>query len=227
MNTTASATPPPAPGESASPSAAQPSGNLLACHECDLLLRFPPLEQHSRLTCPRCGHSLGGGGDQRLKRALPLAISAALLLGLSLMFPFMSFERAGVANQMTLLQAAIALFQDGSVILSVLVLVFIVLAPCALVACILLISCSLASQRLLPGTLAASRLMFALTSWNMVEVFIIGVFVSLVKIAGMAHVELGISLWTYLALAVALAGAIGALDRLSLWQRLDSLGAGR
>ncbi|WP_341707589.1 paraquat-inducible protein A [Halopseudomonas sp.] len=198
---------------------------LIACHECDLLVRLPTLEQTHRLSCPRCKHSLGLTGERHLERALPLGICAALLLALSLMFPFLAFERAGVSNQMTLLQTGIALVQDGSLLLGALVLLFIILAPCLLVGCILLIACSLRLQRPLPGVKTAARLMHRLTSWNMVEVFIIGVFVSLVKIAGMAHVALGISLWSYLALAIVLTAAAGSLERISLWRRLAELEA--
>lgn len=199
--------------------------DLIACHECDLLVRLPTLTYTHRLSCPRCQHSLGLTGERHLERALPLGICAVLLLTLSLMFPFLAFERAGVSNQMSLLQTGIALVQDGSLLLGALVLLFIVLAPCLLVGCILLIACSLHLQRQLPGVKAAARLMYRLTSWNMVEVFIIGVFVSLVKIAGMAHVALGISLWSYLALAIVLTAAAGSLERISLWRRLAQLEA--
>jgi paraquat-inducible protein A len=57
----------------------------------------------------------------------------------------------------------------------------------------------------------------------MVEVFIIGVIVSLVKIAAMATVELGISFWAYAGFAICFTLAISSLDRYQCWERIEAL----
>lgn len=193
---------------------------VVACPECDLMVRLPDIHEDARLGCPRCHHTLSYFGEARLRRALPLGVCAALLLLLSLWFPFMSFESAGVENRMTLIQASWALLLDGSYVLSALVMVFIVIAPAVLVACVLVVSSFIYRQKPSPMVATATKLLFGLTSWSMVEVFIIGVFVSLVKIAAMATVELGVSLWAYLGLSFALVGAIASLDKVSIWRLL-------
>ncbi len=195
----------------------------VACEECDLLVRLPDVETHSKLSCPRCGNTLAITGVERMMHALPLAICAAILLALSLQFPFMSFERAGVSNQMTLLQTSIALFRDDSPVLAGLVMLFIIITPLVLVISILLVSITFYTRRWVPGVKGAARLVFTITSWNMAEVFIIGVFVSLVKIAKMASIGLGVSLWAYLALALALVGAIASLDKVGVWNHISRL----
>ncbi|MFV0478079.1 MAG: paraquat-inducible protein A [Parahaliea sp.] len=197
--------------------------SLIACPECDLLVRLPLLDVSRKLSCPRCHHTLSVSGERRLYRALPMGVTAALLLVLSLSFPFMSFERSGVSNEMTLLQTSMALFQDGSVVLSLLVFGFIIMAPMVMVGCILIVSMTLATHRWIPGVKVAARIIYTLTNWNMVEVFIIGVFVSLVKIAKMATVELGFSLWAYLALSLVLVGTLSCLDKVCVWRSLTQL----
>ena len=195
----------------------------VACPECDLLVQLPKISEEKQLQCPRCQHTLSNTGRARLKRALPLGICAAVLLQLSLSFPFMSFERAGVANQMTLIQTSWALFLDGSYLLALLVMVFIIITPALLVLCILSLSLTVYSGHFSSLSKVAARVMYSITSWSMVEVFIIGVFVSLIKIASMATVELGFSLWTYLALSFTLVGAISSLDKVSVWGMLSDL----
>ncbi len=59
----------------------------------------------------------------------------------------------------------------------------------------------------------------------MVEVFIIGVIVSLVKIAAMATVVLGISFWAYAGFSICFTLAIYNLDRYQCWERIEQLGA--
>jgi paraquat-inducible protein A len=55
----------------------------------------------------------------------------------------------------------------------------------------------------------------------MVEVFIIGVIVSLVKIGHMAHVILGASFWSYVGFAICFTAALSGLDRLSVWREIE------
>jgi len=57
----------------------------------------------------------------------------------------------------------------------------------------------------------------------MVEVFSIGVIVSLVKLAAMAKVELGMSFWAYLAFTVLFLKACSSMDRLTVWTTVDVL----
>ena len=68
-----------------------------------------------------------------------------------------------------------------------------------------------------------TRLAFHLQSWSMVEVFFIGVLVSLVKIGHMATVVIGISFWGYGAFSLLFVFALASLDRLQYWNELDRL----
>ena len=67
------------------------------------------------------------------------------------------------------------------------------------------------------------RLIFILQNWSMVEVFFIGVLVSLVKIAGMATVVLDISFWAYAAFSILFTLAVSSLDRFQCWRRIEAL----
>lgn len=197
--------------------------HTLGCLECDLLVRVPRLGARQRSLCPRCGHLLTSGNVERAHQAFPFALSAAVLLPLSLLFPFMSFARSGIENEMNLFQTAWALYLDGSVILSAVVFGFIIFMPSFVVLSILLISLSFTLERSLPGLKLAARFVYTVNSWSMVEVFIIGVLVSLVKIAKMATVEIGVSLWTYLAFSIVLVLAFAKLDKLVVWEHIESL----
>jgi paraquat-inducible protein A len=61
----------------------------------------------------------------------------------------------------------------------------------------------------------------------MVEVFIIGVIVSLVKIAAMATVVVGLAFWAYAAFTLCFTVTIGSLDRYQCWEHLEALGEHR
>ena len=57
----------------------------------------------------------------------------------------------------------------------------------------------------------------------MVEVFLIGVVVSLVKLAQLADMQLGFSFWAYVAFSVSFTLALTTLDRFQCWQKIEQL----
>lgn len=70
------------------------------------------------------------------------------------------------------------------------------------------------------GARGAFRLALELRPWSMIEVFIIGVAVALVKIAGLAAVGLGAAFWILVALAAVALFEDAVLCRHSIWRLL-------
>ena len=67
----------------------------------------------------------------------------------------------------------------------------------------------------------ALRALQAVRPWGMVEVFILGMLVSLVKLSGMATVVPGPGLWSFGGLLMTIAAAVATFDARSIWARLD------
>jgi paraquat-inducible protein A len=64
------------------------------------------------------------------------------------------------------------------------------------------------------------RLLCRIKPWLMVDVFLIGVLISLVKLMGMADIKMGLSFWAFVGYTLLLIKMISSLDRMWLWQRL-------
>jgi paraquat-inducible protein A len=192
-----------------------------ACIACDLLIATPSLAAGQRATCPRCGHHLMAVPKDGLNRSLAFAMGGAVFLAASLIFPFLSLQVGGVENVMTLPQSALELYRNGMVVLSGLVLGFILLVPTVILAAVLALLAPLVRGRNAPWLVPAGRLIFSLSSWSMVEVFVIGVVVSLVKLAAMATIVLGISFWSYAAFGICLTATLGSLDRVYVWDAIE------
>ena len=56
----------------------------------------------------------------------------------------------------------------------------------------------------------------------MAEVFLIGILVSMVKIASLATVVIGISFWGYVGFTICLTMAMASLDKHNFWDALDA-----
>jgi paraquat-inducible protein A len=203
-----------------------PPGNLrLACHECDLLITIGILDEGATASCPRCGHTLAKNTPDGLTRTLAFSLAAAISLLFSNLFPFLSLEASGLEQVMTLPQSAYELYLDGYWTIAVLVMGPIMGIPALMLATLVALVVPLLRNQPAGWLIPAGRLLSTLSPWSMVEVFVIGVLVSLVKIGAMATVILGISFWAYIAFALCFIAAVTSLDRVLLWRRIEALQA--
>ncbi len=153
--------------------------------------------------------------------------SALIFLLLACSFPFLSFESSGLKNVMTLPMTVVRLYQQGMPDLAFLIAGFIILIPALVLLLLLNLAASLAYGRYKPSTNVACKLVFQLQGWSMVEVFFIGVLISLVKLGETATVVTGLSFWAYAAFGICFILAITGFDRLQAWRRIGELqGAG-
>ena len=201
--------------------AALPGPPPLACIHCDLLLTVDPLAEGDRASCPRCGFLLSARIRNGLSRSTALAVASLILLVFANSFPFLSLHAKGLESVMTLPHSAVVMYEDGYVLLACIVLGVIVVIPAIMMLTIIGLAVPLSRGQNAPWLVAGGRLLFLLSPWSMVEVFIIGVIVSLVKITHMAHVALGLAFWSYVAFTISFTAAMSSLDRLEIWQRIE------
>ena len=182
---------------------------------------IPALRPGSRAECGRCGHVVTSHIVHGMQRAAAFALSALILLVVACSFPFMAFERAGLSNEMTLPSAAWALYQDGAYVLSALVVGFILTVPALLLSIMLVLAYALWRKRPWSSLPVLGRALTQVQPWSMVEVFVIGVLVSLLKLTKLATVILGVSFWAFVALMLCLTASFASIDRHELWESLD------
>ena len=201
--------------------------HLVGCPECDLLGEVGELHPGERAVCARCGCVLSACYSDPYARAWSYSVAALIVLVIAFSFPFLSISAAGVTNSMTLVQTVVYLAQYGADAIAALVSLFVILVPLVMLIFMVLLSTVLRAGRFHPLLLAPTRWLFHLNAWAMVEVFAIGVIVSLVKLAAMAKVTLGPSFWAYLAFTALFLLAYSAMDRLSVWRDIERLSGSR
>jgi paraquat-inducible protein A len=55
----------------------------------------------------------------------------------------------------------------------------------------------------------------------MIEVFLLGVLVSLLKLGKVAELHFGFGFWAFAALMICMAAAVASIDKRELWDRLE------
>jgi len=152
-----------------------------------------------------------------------LFVAAAILLVMANAFPIVTLQLQGDETDATLLRAARVMFDEERPDVALLVLVTGVLAPAIQIAAALYVLVALRMRRLPRGFATAFRLFRQSAPWAMVEVFALGVLVSMVKLAHVATIVPGIALWSFGVLMAVLAAAVNAIDTREIWARAEAL----
>ena len=196
---------------------------FIACQSCDLIFEISGLADGETARCSRCGHFLTMYRADELNRVMAFTSSALIMLVLACSYPFMSFKSSGLESTMTLPETALNLWYYGMPGLAFIVAAFIIFIPAVVLVLILVLAAALASERSYRWLRPVGRLIYKLQSWSMVDVFFIGVLVSLVKIAHMATVVMGVSFWAYAVFSVFFVLSLSGLDRVQCWNRIEAL----
>jgi paraquat-inducible protein A len=156
-----------------------------------------------------------------LVRATAFSMTALILMVVVHSFPFLVMDVATFRQSLNLGPAAYALITEGSPILGVAMALFTIVAPLVLAGGLVYVCLPLMFGRVAPGAVMVAKWMNQTEPWNMVEVFLLGVLVSLLKLAKVADVTFGIGFWAFAALMVCMAAAVAGIDRDELWDRLE------
>ena len=189
----------------------------IVCESCDAVYHRTPLLDREVARCPRCGAELDRHSGAQRRRILPLAVASLIMFAIANLFPIVEIELQGLRSQTTLMGAVVALSAEGRSLVALLVLATTILFPLLQLLILVWLLVPLTQRRLAPGFALLVRAMQSLQPWGMVEVFMLGVLVALVKLSSMAQVLPGPALWAFVALTVLLT-AVLAFDPRGFWE---------
>ena len=196
--------------------------SLIACHECDLLYELPPIPEGGVAKCSRCGAVLQRHKRNSLDRTLSWAIAGLILFAVANTYPFLALKSEGLVRETTLITGVEQLYKQDMRSVAVLVFLTSILFPFLQLAGTLYMLLPLKFKRL-PWWKPALVFRFIRTiqPWSMMEVFMIGILVSAVKLAKMASIIPGLALYSFVILIFVLAAVAASLDPHLVWDRLE------
>lgn len=200
-----------------------PLEDLIACPHCDTLHTNAVLTEGSQAFCVRCGVVLKTQRGTAIVSVLALAITSFVLMVAAVSFPFLDLSVAGKTNSTSVLGAVMAFSDTFTLPLALAVAGFIILLPLlrltAIIYAVLPLATGIQPTR---GAQLAFGLAEELRPWSMAEIFIVGVAVALVKVAGIATITFGPAFWAFTVLVVLTAFQDTLICRYSIWRALDT-----
>ena len=195
---------------------------IVECHECALIVNISLLGKRQKALCPRCGLILTAKHHNALDRILAYSLAAVIFLLLSLPFDFLAFKTNGFERKIDILSSLTVLTENNYHILAVLEILTIFVIPTLVLLSLIYLLIPLRRGLYPRGGHYILALTYKLIPWSMVEIFVVGVLVSLIKIMSLADISLGPSFFTYILFSLAMTAAILHMDKHQLQRLLDS-----
>ncbi|MGE0084913.1 MAG: paraquat-inducible protein A [Desulfococcaceae bacterium] len=198
-----------------------PLSSVIACHECDLLQSLPSVSGNVTLKCRRCGAVLCRKRENSLERTLALTLAGLMLFLLANAFPFLSFKMESQVRETTLITGITELYAQGLEGLALLVFLTTIAVPFLQMSGMLWVLLPLKFGMEAPKMMYVFRFVRGMQPWGMMEVFMLGILVSVVKLSKMAQIVPGIAIFAFLLLIFVQAAASSSLDPHIIWERWE------
>jgi paraquat-inducible protein A len=169
--------------------------------------------------CSRCDAVLERSHRLSVEGVLALTVAAAAVYLVAVNAPLLSLTLRGSAQSASLIDAITLAWQDGEPLIATVAAVTALIAPAAFVALRLYVLTPLMLGVKPPGFAWCVRTLHQAERWSMVEVFTVGVLLSLVRLAGLADTAPGPGLFAMGALTVLFA-SIQSAGLKHLWWHL-------
>jgi paraquat-inducible protein A len=196
---------------------------LTACHDCDAVQAIPPVPEGGSARCIRCGARLCFNPRGGLEAPLALTLGALVLYLIANLFPLLALNIQGRTQDTTFTGAALTLAQEGMTALGMAVWVTSVLVPGSVIFITLYVLVAVRLGRRLPLLRPLLAWLSRLRPWGMLDVFMLGILVAMVKLSDLAQIIPGPGLYGFVPLILFSAGAAATLEPRLLWDRLERL----
>tara|TARA_R110000803_G_scaffold44343_7_gene93898 strand:- start:12576 stop:13754 length:1179 start_codon:yes stop_codon:yes gene_type:complete len=192
----------------------------IQCHECALTVKLPDLLENQKAQCPRCGYILSTIHRNANERIIAFAITALIFLLASLPFNFLSFSSNGLENHFAVTSSFLVLIDNNYHLLALIELLTIFAIPSVVLLSVIYLLIPLNKGLYPKYGRRVLDIVFKLLPWSMVEIFLIGALVSLIKIISMADIELGLSFYAFILFTLSMTLVVLHIDKRQLYQLL-------
>ena len=196
-----------------------PRRALTVCPHCDVVHRIMAVRPGTPVKCCRCGCELYRETELPVQALLAWTVAAALCFAVANLAPLRSFEVAGETRLAPLWAGVIATWQAGQPLVALIAGMTTLIFPPLTLGLLAWVLVPMLGGGRAPGGARVLHVLAWIRPWSMLEVFFLGVLVSLVKLVDVATVVMGPGLFAAV-LLVLLMVRLGSFDLRLMWDRV-------
>lgn len=198
------------------------ASRLRACHCCGLVHRIPKLAESEQARCVRCQSVVDAGlrsGHQSSARCFAAALGALLLYWPAILLPILEIEKLGHHHTTSLLGGTLDLLLHGSWFVGLIVLAFSIVLP--LVKLLALLELSWIGLTGRQHRAWTYRLVELAGRWSMMDVLLLALLVTLVKLGDLVSFRLGPAVLAFVLCVVMSMVASIMFDPHAIWEESE------
>ncbi len=194
---------------------------LSACSQCDLIQYDVKLIAGEKALCIRCSAVLYENTAPHYNQEIAFTISAIVMLIIANQFPIATIVVQGQVFKANLFDIIQTLFMQQQNLLAILIFITLLLAPILEVLTMVYLLMQLKWGWPKHHIVHAYRLHSIAKKWVLVDVFMLGVLVALVKLTPIVIVKVDIAVWAFAGLIFSLTGLAHAFDAKKIWSHIE------
>lgn len=198
------------------------NNDTIACGECGQLHRFRTPSPREVALCSRCSGVLYRYRRNMVPTVMALALTGLILFFISNFFPLLGLRAQGMTQELSLFQASLTFWQQDYSILALLILLNILVLPLFELLSLLWIMLTIRFRWRPNIAIVLFRWIREVKPWGMLEVFMLGTLVAVVKLGDLALLIIGSAFWSFSLLIVVMTTATVMLDPFFVWRELDA-----
>jgi len=197
--------------------------HLTVCEHCDSVHQHLLLRDGETALCQRCGAELYHSRRLDLNRMLALTLTALIVFIIANLYPIADIELQGRSNSARLWDAILLTYDSDVRPIAIIAAASAFFLPLAQILLFLYVLVPLRAGFVPREFALVMRVLRLAQPWSMVEVFLIGTLVSIVKLHGYAGVTLEPGLWGFAVLTL-LQALLENYHLHELWDYADEIG---
>ena len=196
---------------------------ILACKQCDSLVRISSLGEHQRAICPNCGNEVVSYQSNKQQWMLAFSLTTLMFLFSSLHPTFITFNQHGLEQSISLWGAFSLIANKFSVSLAVIFSLSIFVIPLTICILLLLINSTLWKNLNPHNARHLAKFLNKICEFNLTDIFLVAVLVSVFKLMTLADISFGMGFWAYILFVLCFIETLSLIDNAELWERQQML----
>lgn len=193
------------------------AAEIAACETCGLVQALEAAPSGSVVRCARCHSRLGEHLPDSRVRTLAFALAAAVLYFPANLYPLITAQYHGHYTETTVFQGVKSLFEHQQYFIGTLVFCTSILTPALKIIALIFIPLTLDWQRWRRARTWVYKAIRVIDPWNMLEVFLLAISVSMIEIGRVATVHPGRGVFSFAAVVALTLMATLSFDPRLLW----------
>jgi paraquat-inducible protein A len=191
--------------------------SIVACETCGLVQEVTTVPKGSVARCARCHFQLVHRKPNSRRRTLVFSLAAFILYFPSNFYPLVTADYHGLHSETTIFQGIHSLFKDQQYFIAGLVLCTSILSPALKIIGLLFISITLDWKGWERSRTWTYRVIRVIDPWNMLEVFLLAIGVSMIEMGQVATVHPGPGVFSFTAVVALTLLATLSFDPRLIW----------